>query len=157
MRLATKQDIEAPITDVFRILTDYEGWERAFMRRGAEVARVDKLNAPGAGMRWKTRFSYRSKVRDMEVELTQMEAPALLRFAGVSQSLEGVASLELMELGGKRTRMHMIIEFSPRGLAARLFLQSLRLARARLDRKFDQRAAQLAGEIEARYRTVKKY
>ncbi|EKD59823.1 MAG: hypothetical protein ACD_54C01115G0002, partial [uncultured bacterium] len=43
MRFATKQDIEAPIADVFRLLSDFESWERAAMRRGAEVARTDKL------------------------------------------------------------------------------------------------------------------
>lgn len=157
MRFATKQDIEAPIADVFRILSDFEAWERAAMRRGAEVARIDKLRAVAAGMRWAVRFSYRSKPRNMELELTQIETPSLLRFAGISQSVEGVASVELMELGGKRTRMHTVLEVSPRSLTARLFLQSLRLARARIERKFDQRAAQLAGDIEARYRAVKKY
>lgn len=157
MRFATKQDIEAPIADVFRILTDFEAWERAAMRRGAEVARTDKLRNLAAGMRWAVKFSYRSKPRLMDLELTQIEAAHLLRFAGVAQSIEGIASVELMELGGKRTRMHTVVEVSPRSLTARLFLQSLRLARARIDRKFDQRAAQLAGDIEARYRAVKAY
>ena len=157
MRFATKQDIEAPITDVFRIISDFEAWERAAMRRGAEVARTDKLRAVAAGMHWAARFSYRSKQRNMELELTQIEPSTLLRFAGISQAIEGVASIDLMELGGKRTRMHVVLEISPRSLTARLFLQSLRLARARIDRKFDQRAAQLAAEIEARYRAVKKY
>ncbi|GLS85501.1 hypothetical protein GCM10010873_04740 [Cypionkella aquatica] len=157
MRFSTKQDIEAPIADVFRILSDFETWERAAMRRGAEVSRTDKLRHVAAGMRWAARFSYRSKPRNMELELMQIEAPTLLRFAGTSQAIEGLASVELMELGGKRTRMHVVLEVSARSLTARLFLQSLRLARARIDRKFDQRAAQLAGDIEARYRAVKKY
>lgn len=157
MRFATKQDIEAPVADVFRIMSDFETWERAAMRRGAEVARLDKLRTTAAGMRWSTRFSYRSKPRTMELELTQIDSPQLLRFAGISQAIEGVVSMDLMELGVKRTRMHVVLDVSPRSLTARLFLQSLRLARARIDRKFDQRAAQLAGEIEARYRAVKKY
>ena len=157
MRFATKQDIEAPVADVFRIISDFETWERAAMRRGAEVARVDKLRSVAAGMRWAAKFSYRSKPRTMELELTQIDEPNLLRFAGISQAIEGVVSIDLMELGVKRTRMHVVLEVSPRSLTARLFLQSLRLARARIDRKFDQRAAQLAGEIEARYRAVKKY
>lgn len=157
MRFATKQDIEAPIGDVFRIISDFETWERAAMRRGAEVSRIDKLRAVAAGMRWSARFSYRSKPRNMELELTQIDSPTLLRFAGISLAVEGVASIDLMELGGKRTRMHVVLDVSPRSLTARLFLQSLRLARARIDRKFDQRIAQLAGEIEARNRAVKKY
>ncbi|MDB5658414.1 MAG: hypothetical protein JWS10_1029 [Cypionkella sp.] len=157
MRLATKQDIEAPIADVFRILSDFESWERSAMRRGAEVSRTDKLRSPGAGMQWAARFLYRSKPRDMQLELTQIESPSLLRFAAISKSIEAVASIELMSLGAKRTRMHLVMEVSPRSLTARLFLQSLRLARARIDRKFDQRVAQLAAEIETRAGVIKKY
>ena len=67
MRFATKQDIESPIADVFRIISDFETWERAAMRRGADVARIDKLRAQAAGMRWSARFSYRSKQRNMEL------------------------------------------------------------------------------------------
>jgi len=157
MRFATKQDIEAPIADVFRILTDFEGWERAAMRRGAEVARTDKLRATGPGMIWAARFSYRHKPRDVEVELTKIDPPTQLQFSAVSQAIEGAVVLELMELGSKRTRLHVTADVTPRSLTARLFLQSLRLARARVDRKFDQRIAQLAGEIETRYRSQRKH
>ncbi len=152
MRFATRQDIEAPISEVYRRLTDFEFWERAAMRRGAEVTRTDKLAASGAGMAWAVRFSYRSKQRDMALRLTGLEAPTQLQFAAESAALEGTASVDLIELGARRSRMHVVVEVSPRTLTARLFLQSLRLARARIDRKFDQRIAQLAGDIESRYR-----
>lgn len=152
MRFASKQDIEAPIEAVFKILTDFEAWERAVMRRGVEIERKDKLQQTGAGMRWGAHFSYRSKPREMDVELTQINTPTLLRFAAVSQALEGVVSVELLELGAKRTRLHSTIDITPRSLTARLFLQSLRLARTKLDRKFDQRIAMLAADIELRTR-----
>ncbi|MEO5621720.1 MAG: SRPBCC family protein [Cypionkella sp.] len=156
MHFASKQDIEAPIAAVFQILTDFEAWERAVMRRGIEVERKDKLRLDGPGMRWSARFDYRGKTRDLDVELTQLENPALVRFAGVSQALEGLVSVELLELGANRTRMHTSVEITPRSLTARLFLQSLRLARAKLDRKFDQRVAQMAGDIELRYRALRR-
>lgn len=156
MHFASKQDIEAPIAAVFQILTDFEAWERAVMRRGIEVERKDKLRHEGPGMRWGARFDYRGKSRELDVELTQLENPALVRFAGVSQALEGLVSVELLELGANRTRMHSSVEITPRSLTARLFLQSLRLARAKLDRKFDQRVAQMAGDIELRYRALRR-
>ena len=156
MRFASKQDIEAPIDAVFKILSDFDSWERAIMRRGVEVDRKDKLPQTGPGMRWRARFDYRGKRRDLEAELVQIESPTLMRFATVSQALEGVISIELLELGAKRTRLHTAIDVTPRSLTARLFLQSLRLARAKLDRKFDQRVAHLAGDIEMRYRNLRR-
>ena len=57
-----------------------------------------------------------------------------------------------MELGAKRTRMVVVSEAKPKTLAARLILQSLRLARARVQRRVDGRIGAIAQEIEDRYR-----
>lgn len=156
MRFTTKQDIEAPLDFVFRTMTDFEAWERSAMRRGVEVERTDKLTRPGTGMSWASRFSYRGKQRAIELRLVGLEPPATLAFAAQSNAVEGTAKLELMEMSARRTRLHVVVEVSPRSLAARLFLQSLRLARGRIDRKFDQRVAQLASDIAARYLLVRK-
>ena len=51
MRFSSKQDVEAPMEPIFQILTDFETWETAAMRRGIEVERKDTLIQPGAGMR----------------------------------------------------------------------------------------------------------
>jgi len=153
MRFSSKQDVEAPMEPIFQILTDFETWETAAMRRGIEVERKDTLIQPGAGMRWAAKFSYRGKARAMELELTQLDPTQSLRFAAVSQALEGVISMELIAQSPKRSRLHVVVDITPRSLTARLFLQSLRLAHAKLDRKFDQRIAMLAGDIELRYRS----
>lgn len=156
MRFTAKQDIEAPLAFVYQTMTDFEAWERSAMRRGAEVERTDKLTRPGPGMTWAARFSYRSKMRSIDLRLVMMEQPSTLSFAAQSKAIEGTAKLDLMEMSSRRTRVHVVVEVSPRSLAARLFLQSLRLARGRIDRKFEQRVAQLASDIESRYLLVRK-
>ena len=108
-------------------------------------------------MAWTARFDYRGKSRKADLTLSEMVEPSHLGFSLLSDAIEIVSRVELIEMSAKRTRIIVDSEIKPRSLGARLFLQSLRLARARIDRKFDQRAAQLAGEIEARYRAVKKY
>lgn len=155
MRFSAKQDIEAPLDFVYKTMTDFEAWERSAMRRGAEVERTDKLTRPGPGLSWATRFSYRGKVRAVALRLVMIE-PQALAFAAQSQAVEGSVKLELMEMSARRTRVHVVMEVTPRSLAARLFLQSLRLARARIDRKFEQRVTQLATDIESRYLAVRK-
>ena len=152
MRFTTKQDIEAPVAFVFKALSDFDIWERAAMRRGAEVERTDKRLVSGPGMSWKAQFSYRGRARLIDLQLVTFDAPTQLAFAGQSQAVEGTAQVDMMEMSSRRTRIHVVTEVTPRTLAARLFLQSLRLARARIDRKFEQRIAQLAADIEHRYR-----
>lgn len=155
MRFTTKQDIEAPAAFVFKALSDFDGWERAAMRRGAEVERTDTLTQAGVGMSWKSRFSYRGRPRMIDLRVVTFDAPTQLAFAGQSPSVDGTAQVDMMEMSSQRTRIHVVAEVTPRTLAARLFLQSLRLARARVDRKFEQRVAQLAADVEQRFRSAR--
>lgn len=152
MKFTTKKDIEAPIDQVWQSLADFEGWERAAMRRGADVSRTDSLRSPGVGMSWLGRFLYRGKERRADVKLTELALKTALAFNAVSAAIEADARVELMEMSAKRTRLHVTMEVKPRSLGARLFLQSLRLARAKVDRKFEARVAQLAEDLETRFR-----
>jgi uncharacterized protein (DUF2164 family) len=122
------------------------------MRRGAEVMRTDTQRKPGPGMQWQARFTYRSKMRTSDIELVELAEKSALGFKALSPNIQADARVELMEMSTKRTRIHVTLDVVPRSLGARLFLQSLRLARARIDRKFEARVAQLAAEIEQRYR-----
>ncbi len=155
MKLATKKDIEAPIAKVWAALSDYEAWERSAMRRGVDVERTDKLTKPGPGMSWTSRFAYRARTRKADMKLTEMTGPGLLAFTLASDAVDVATKVELIEMSARRTRMHLTSEVKPRSLGARLFLQSLRLARAKVDRKFDAKVAQLALELETRAKAVK--
>jgi hypothetical protein len=60
----------------------------------------------------------------------------------------------MMSLAPRRTRMTMAVEVRPKTLAARLVLQSMKLARGRLQRRFDVLGGQLANMIEEQYRAA---
>lgn len=150
MKLSTREDIEAPLEHVFAALTDNDRWETAAMRRGADVTRADKLRVTGVGMAWRVKFDYRGKPRDLEIKLTEYE-PLRLVFAGSSVALDGVLTLDLMALAPRRTRVIVATEIKPRTLGARLVLQSLKLAKAKLMRRFEDRVARIAGDIGERY------
>ena len=154
MKLATKHDIEAPIAQVWAAMSDFDGWERSAMRRGVDVTRTDARQSPGVGMAWLANFQYRGKARKVDVTLTDMTAPTYLGFRTLSAAVETDAKLELIEMSGRRTRMHVSVEVKPRTLGARLFLQSLRLARAKVDRKFEAKVAQFAADLEQRLRSA---
>ena len=57
-----------------------------------------------------------------------------------------------MPLSQNRTRIAIPVEMSPKSLSARLFLQSLKLAKSNLTRRFKLRVTEFAEEVEDRYR-----
>ncbi|MCB6179554.1 SRPBCC family protein [Rhodobacter sp. Har01] len=156
MHFTTRQDIEAPLDFVDAYLMEFDHFERMAMRRGAEVERTDRLRSPGPGMAWRLRFAYRGKPRRMTVRLEELQPGSLLVYGLESPSLDGQMRVELIALSPRRSRITVMTEVRPRTLAARLLLQSMRLARGRLQRRLDVTAGRLAGLIEERWRAEQR-
>ncbi len=152
MKLSAREDIDAPIGAVFDRLADFAGWERAALRRGAEVRRADAMDRPGRGTGWTVQFTYRGKPRRIAIRLDEMITPTRLAFSGGGPNLDGGLTVELIEMAPRRTRVTTKLEIKPRTLVARLFVQSLRLARGRVEARFRARVSQIAAEIDGRAR-----
>lgn len=151
MQFTGKEDIEAPIERVFEEITDFQGFERSALRRGADVRRTDKLKTPGVGMSWHATFKLRGKQRKVDVTVAEYDPPNGIKLGLMSPSIEGEMVAELVALSRGRTRMTVTLVLQPRTLAARLMMQSLRLARNNLTKRFKVRLAQYAAEVEDRY------
>lgn len=152
MKLTTKQDIDAPAEFVFAQISDFESWERAAMRRGIEVDRTDKLAQPGVGMSWLAKFRYRGRDRKLTLKVDHLDTDGHVRFALGSTQSDGLLGVELVSMAAKRTRAFVTIDVLPKTFTAKLFVQSLKLAKSRVDKKLVQRAGLFAAEIEERYR-----
>lgn len=150
MKLAAKYDIEAPVDVVFGQLTDFPAWERMAMRRGADVTRHEGQSR--LGMTWDVSFSLRGRQRQLQLTLASAVPNSQLTVTGTSLPVEGELTFDLLDLTASRTRVHARLQVKPRTLAARLYFQTLRLAKRKLDASFAQRLAHLALEIEDRYR-----
>lgn len=150
MRFSTKEDIEATLIDTFMVLSEFEAYERAALRRGIDVRRVKDMMPVAAGMEWEATFSLRGSVRDINLTLAEYDAPNGFRFVSDSQGLEGVLEVSLIALSPNRTRMGVILDLTPKSLSARLLLQSLKLAKASLNNRFKSKTADFARSLEDR-------
>jgi len=151
MKISTKEDIAAPIERVFAEISDFQSLERAALRRGAEVSRVDDQNGPCAGMAWDAKFDLRGKRRELHLELIRHDPPDTLVFASRSPNMSGGMTLDLVALSRNSTRMNIEIEMEPRTLSGRLLIQSLKLARNSMMKKFRANVDKYARGIEERY------
>jgi carbon monoxide dehydrogenase subunit G len=154
MKFSSKEDIDAPIGAVFEMVTDFEAFETAARRRGVEVRRTGNLRNHGPGITWDAAFPFRGRRRDFTLTLATFDPPTHLSVAGLSKGMTSVFNVELMELSPERTRLAVELDMKPRTIAARLLIQSLRLAKDKLTKRFKLRVAEAAKELEERYKRV---
>lgn len=149
MQFSTKEDIEAPIEDVFAMLSEFDQFERSAIRRGIEVQRIGTQT--GKGMAWNARFLLRGKERDMRLDLVEHDRPNGMQVDAHSDGIDGTMKLELVALSQQRTRMAIVLNLKPKTLPARLLIQSMKLAKANLTKRFKLKVASYAKSLEDRH------
>jgi carbon monoxide dehydrogenase subunit G len=150
MQFSTKEDIEAPIEQVFASVSDFDAFERTSLRRGVSVQYTGPVARNGAGMTWDIGFLFRGKMRKMQTELTQYDPMNRLFCTSTSGGLSGTLSIELLALSAKRTRLNVELQLFPKTLSARLLVQSLKLAKSNLNRRFNKRVGDFAADVESK-------
>jgi hypothetical protein len=151
MKLTAKTDLDVPATHVYAILADFPAWEREAARHGIVIERPAGTPLVGAGAEWKIQGMYRGKTRRLTLRIDEMVQDKRLKASVVSAPAEGVAELEVIVLSPRRSRLRIEIEMKPKTLAARLFFNTMRLAKGRVQSRFDGRLAQLNTRIKENY------
>ena len=151
MKLTAKTDLEAPIGFVYEALSDHQSWERDAAERGIRVERPADMPLSGPGAGWMLHLPYRGKLVKLYLRLVREKLHDHLLFEMQSNTVEGEVAMAVMALSPRRTRLHMTIEVTPRTLAARLLLNTLKLAKGRVQGRLDQRLGHMGTVIQSRY------
>lgn len=155
MKLAAKTDIEAPLSFVYATLVDHASWEREAVRRGVEIDRPADMPLTGVGAGWRIRAPFRGKMRMLLIRIDAMTLDEKLGLTINSPSVDGESQIEVLALSPRRTRLRVSVTVKPKTLAARLFINTLRLAKGRVQSRFDARTGQFGAKIEERYQRSK--
>lgn len=145
MKLSANEDIEAPIDAVFRAVTDFDFFERAALRRGVEVSRTE-----GTMPHWSLAFDYRGKSRTLEADLLELQAPSTVKFRGQMGGIFGDLDVELVPLSKNRTRLSVATDLKAQSLTGKLLLQSLKLAKTKITKRYKKRVGSFATDVEKR-------
>ncbi|SLN47663.1 Polyketide cyclase / dehydrase and lipid transport [Aquimixticola soesokkakensis] len=154
MKFSTRQDIEAPIDYVFGQITDFSAFERQALRRGIRVKRKQDTLVAAVGLAWSIRASFRGAVREVETEVATYDPPNAFSLTFHSAGLSGVLEVDVVALSRTSTRVTVGLDVRPQTLSARLLLQSVKLAKSSVQKRFDTRISDLAATVEERYSTV---
>lgn len=149
MKFSTRQDADLSAEALFRAVSNFDDIGRMLARRGAVVQRLDKLAGPGTGMTWQIGFDWRGRRRDLTVELARFDPPESLVLRGQSELFDLTIQMTVLALSRTRSRLIFETDILPRGMKARLLLQTAKLGKSQLDRKFAQRIGDFVGTLAA--------
>ncbi len=151
MNFTSKQDINAPTQHVFQQLSDFDFFESYAMRMGAQVERMDVFTQPQPGMCWNIKGHFRGKDRDLELTLDSYYPSDTLSYYCITKSLSATIGFDIIPLSRTESRMKVSVDVTAKGISARVALQSAKLAKKSLDRKFDARMHSFAAAIGDKY------
>ncbi|MCF6444299.1 SRPBCC family protein [Nereida sp. MMG025] len=154
MKISVVEDISAPIEYVFARVTNFDAFERGVLRRGAKVRRVEQGAASGDGAKWEVSFMLRGAERRMTVKVAQLDHPTSVVYRTRIKGLVAVVTLDLVALSPSRTRLTLDIKMVSKSLRAKLVIQSLKLAKRRINRKLRKRMGAFAESIEDDFKAV---
>ncbi|MEJ6404464.1 SRPBCC family protein [Yoonia sp. 2307UL14-13] len=151
MKFSTREDIEAPIDHVFTTVSDFAAFERRALRHGAEVTRQDE-GPVKLGSAWDIGFKFRGRDRRMHSTIAEIDPPNQYIILTVSEGMTITGSVDLVALSPGRTRVAVAFDLRAKTLTARLLLQSMKLAKTKLNKRFKARVLEFAEDIEDDYR-----
>jgi uncharacterized protein YndB with AHSA1/START domain len=150
MKLNTHHELNASIDRVFDALSNTDRWEVAARRRGVGVVRAAYFTDLREGAAWDVKASFRGKPREIRLTLTELRRPERMVFSGTSEMFRAEVACDLGPIPAGRTRIDVSVDVKPNTLAGRIMLQSLALAKGKVQKRFAQRVGQLLKELDKR-------
>ncbi|MDO5612102.1 MAG: SRPBCC family protein [Paracoccus sp. (in: a-proteobacteria)] len=147
MKFSTRKDADVPADQLFAAVTDFPRMERMLMRRGVAVARIDPAQEPGNSMAWRIAFDWRAKRREVRLDVARFDRPEQVGITGMSDPFEMVINMTIVALSRTRSRLIFETDLRPRNMKSRLLLQTARLGKAQLDRRFARRVGEFIDEL----------
>ena len=147
MKFVATEDIAAPAEAVWAQASDFEGFEARARTRMGDLVRTPPGPA-GRGTTWRGEAEVMGKRRRVAITLGEVDAPRRLAASAEAEGVEVDFVVDLQVLGPDLTRMTVTTEARARSLAARLVLQSAKLAQGQMVRRYESRVADFADRVE---------
>ncbi|MEL7178323.1 MAG: SRPBCC family protein [Pseudomonadota bacterium] len=151
MKFSTREDIEAPIGYVYKRVSDFPSFERRALRQGIDVS-CRTQGAATVGTIWDIGFEFRGRARKVVAELKKLDPEQAIEIESQSDGLTAITKVDLVALSATRTRVLVSFDMRAKTLTARLLLQSLKLAKAKMNKRFEARVLDYAENVEDDYR-----
>ena len=90
----------------------------------------------GLGQCWSATFKFRNPLLQAEVDIIGFNPPKTLVFQSVIRGLASEVMISFTALPNGQTRLTFDLDLLPKSLSARIFVQSLKVVRDKIDARF---------------------
>ena len=147
MKFSTREDIDRPIDDVYAFMADFDVFEDRIRERGITVSRKPGVAPPDLGAAWQAPVEWRGRRYEVDATLVNVEPGVGYAVESKVGGVESLAVVDLVALAKSKTRMFVSLELTPTTLSSRIMIQSLKLTKGSLTKRFKSRVATLADDI----------
>ena len=148
MQFSHRIDKDLPADTLFDAASDFNRIERMLLRRGVSVTRVGEV--ADAAQAWDIAFDWRGQRREVRLVLVQFDRPEKMVLTGRSDPFDLKINLSVVALSRQKSRLSFVMEAKPRNMRARLTIQTAKLGRAQLNRKFAKKISSFVDDAIAR-------
>ncbi|WP_111557683.1 SRPBCC family protein [Paracoccus sediminilitoris] len=151
MKFSTRIDTDLPAEKLFEAIGDFDALERMLIGKGASVSRIDPKQEPGITMGWNVGFDWRGRRRDLRLAVTRFDRPEQITMVGRSDALDLLVNATVVALSRVKSRLIFETEVKPRNMKARLMLQTAKLGKGQMDRRFQRRVGAFVTQMSGRH------
>lgn len=150
MEFTSRKDIKASQASVFGAISEFATFERQARSHGIEIVRTNAESAGNDGLSWKLGFELGGRRRVMTAHMEAFVPPKGYIIAASMDGIDLRMVFDLIALSPGTTRMNSGLSMVPRGIKARVMVQSLKMVRGRIQSRIDGQLADFATAIEIR-------
>ncbi len=155
MIFVAQDEVHVPQDYAFSHFSDFISYEATALSYGADIRRVDGFQQVSQGVAWRGTVPIRGKTVGVEAKVTNFDPSRQSQMVTQAGGMTVTVDLSFEEMEPEKTRVTARAELRANTLAARLIVQSVRLARGSLQRRIDSKLVALGSKFEAEYHRSK--
>jgi len=154
MKFDYKSTINVPVEYAYERLTDFDKFEAEGFGNISKFKPVGDICAPEIGARWKVRSEFQGRQRKFSLELRKLLANEAVVFGNGTDKFDVEAGFFLSRIDAENTGFLFEINSSATTITGRLIMQTMQLARSRIEKKLATDFDEMRDRMEADYHGV---
>ena len=154
MELSYQSIINVPQAFAFERSTDFERFEAEGFGNLAMFEPRSEIRAPKIGARWRTAAEFQGRPRRFSLELFELDAPKKLVLGNKSEKYDIEAHFNFVELDAEKTEFTFKLDAKANSITAKLILQTIQLARSRIEKSMQEDFDEMGQRMEAAYQAT---